>query len=57
MQTAILLGIPKVSTKSTPKVVEQKKNNYKICALLRGSINGNKETSSTKRRTRTTRPT
>lgn len=57
MQTAFLLGTPKTSMKVTPKLMEQKKNNYKICALLRGSINGDKETSSTKRRTGTKRST
>ena len=60
MQTAYLLtpigGTKKTSTKKTPQFVVKKKDN-KICALLKGRVNGNKETSSTKRRTRTTRPT
>ena len=41
----------KVSTKKAPKIVEQKKNNQKICALLKGRVNGNEKTSS-KRRSR-----
>jgi len=36
--------IKKTSTKKTPKLVEKKKNNEKICALLKGRINGNKKT-------------
>jgi hypothetical protein len=59
MQLAFLLspqGVTKRSTKQTPVFVEVKKN-YKICALLKGSVNGNKENGSTKRRTRATRPT
>ena len=53
---AILLG-NKPSTKKTPQFVEPKKSNYKICALLKGRIDGDKETGSTKRRTRTKRST
>ena len=45
----------KVSTKVTPKFVEQKKKNKKICALLMRGFDGNEKTSTTKRRSRGTR--
>jgi hypothetical protein len=40
----------KVSTKKTPKFVEQKRTNIKICALLKGSVNGNQKNSKNSRR-------
>jgi hypothetical protein len=35
----------KSSTKKTPSYVERKKQEQKICALLKRSVNGNKKTS------------
>lgn len=35
----------KVSAKKTPKFVEAKKTNNKICVLLKGRFNGNQKTS------------
>lgn len=47
MQTPALFlpigTIKKISTKKTPKVVEKKLKNKKICALLKGRVNGNKK--------------
>lgn len=35
--------VKKISTKKTPKIVEKKTKQKKICALLKGRINGNKK--------------
>lgn len=47
MQVAALFlpigAIKKISTKNTPKIVEKKNKPKKICALLKGRINGNKK--------------
>ena len=49
MQTPVLFlptgQIKKVTTKKTPKLVEQKKNKEKICFLLKGRVNGNQKAS------------
>ena len=58
MQIPFLLSTGKVKTKTTnktPAFVEKKKNNQKICFLLKGSVNGNKKTGSNKRRSGNTR--
>lgn len=39
-------AIKKISAKKTPKVVEKKSKNKKVCALLKGRIDGNKKNSS-----------
>ena len=49
MQVAALFlpigAIKKISTKNTPKFVEKKNKPKKICALLKGRIDGNKKNS------------
>ena len=42
----------KVSTKKTPKLVEQKRTNLKICALLKGRVDGNEKNNKSGRRSR-----
>ena len=42
----------KVSTKKTPKLVEQKRTNLKICALLKGRVDGNQKNTKNSRRSR-----
>ena len=42
----------KVSTKNTPKFVEQKRTNIKICALLKGRVDGNEKNNKSGRRSR-----
>ena len=36
-------AIKKISAKKTPKIVEKKIKKKKICALLKGRVNGNKK--------------
>lgn len=47
MQVAALFlpigAIKKISTKKTPKIVEKRVKNKKVCALLKGRVNGNKK--------------
>lgn len=54
MQIPVLLlptgTTKKVSTKKTPKFVEQKRTNLKICALLKGRVDGNEKNNRKKRR-------
>lgn len=40
-------AIKKISAKKTPKFVEKKIHNKKICALLKGRVNGNEKTGNT----------
>lgn len=39
-------AIKKISAKKTPKVVEKRMKKQKICALLKGRVNGNEKSSS-----------
>lgn len=40
----------KISKKKTPAIMEKKIKEQKICALLKGRVNGNQKNSSKKRR-------
>ena len=54
MQVAALLApigaTKKISKKNTPKVMEKKMKEQKICALLKGRVNGNEKNNSKNRR-------
>ena len=56
MQTPVLFYpkgvIKKLATKKTPKLVEQKRTNLKICALLKGRVDGNQKNTKNSRRSR-----